>query len=291
MNTPNVNNLWQASIKISRPGTSKTDEELTEGLVEAHRMGKNAARVVKQLYGDHLAATSKAEARARKDHHRLTFEGIGNIRLVVLGEREHWLSVMEKHAAEHRRLAQEFMDNWDLIMEQERIDKNGTFRVEDYPSRESIASTFDFKFGVLPMPQPNQFITDAFTDDLGKKLAAEYETRLANVSEQVRRTILNTMLTLIADTAESLAGDGPIIDSEKRKGPLAKLQEYLDRVPMLNINNDPQINQVFNAARSKLNFSAERLRDSKVTRQLAAAQAHNIALQFGSSTRKLSKAA
>jgi hypothetical protein len=42
---------------------------------------------------------------------------------------------------------------------------------------------------------------------------------------------------------------------------------------------------------AKLSAMAERLRDSKVTRQLAAAQAHNIALQFGSSTRKLSKAA
>jgi len=99
------------------------------------------------------------------------------------------------------------------------------------------------------------------------------------------------LLGLINDTAESLANDGPIVDSENRKGPFAKLHEYLDRIPALNITNDPKIDAIAKQARNHLAYTSEELRKNQMTRQLAAAHAQGIALQFGQTTRKISKAA
>jgi hypothetical protein len=279
--------LWQSTIRIGRPGSQKTDDELSESLVEREHMSKDAAKVVKQLYGDHLSKYSSAERAARSDHKRLTFPGIGNISIVVLEERQLWLDTMARHDGILNALADEFCDNYDLIIEAERLSKNGNFKIDDYPSRAAMRSRFSFTYGVQPMPEPNAFLTDAFTDDLGQKLAAEYEQRLSAVTEQVRRQVLNTMLSLVADTAESLASDGPIVDSENRKGPFAKLQQYLERVPALNVTNDPTITGLYTACLQKLSMSADRLRASNTTRQLAAARAADIAMTFGGTSRKL----
>lgn len=284
-------NLWQATIKISRPGTSKADNELTDHLREHFHMGKNAAKGIKQLWGNSLDPLATNARKARKAHEQMTFEGIGGIRLAVSDERQKWLTAMEHYAAIDRQLSQDWLNSYDLWLEQERYDKNGAFRIEDYPSRENLANKLGFQFAILPMPEPNAFIRDALTDELGKQLAAEYEARVANTTESIRRRVFDNLINLISETAETLANDGPIVDSEKRKGPLAKLQEYLDRVPALNITNDPRITQLADQARVKLAYSAETLRKNETTRQLAAAQAQNIALQFGTTSRKISKAA
>ena len=287
----NNNNLWQATIKISRPGTSKADNELTDHLREHFHMGKNAAKGIKQLWGSSLDALSANARKARKAHDQFTFEGIGGIRIAVSDERQKWLDTMEHYAAIDRSLSQEWLNSYDIWLEQERYDKNGAFRIEDYPSREHLATKLGFHYAILPMPEPNSFIRDALTDELGKRLAAEYETRIANTTETIRRRVFDNLIGLIAETAETLANEGPIVDSENRKGPFAKLQEYLDRVHALNITNDPRITQLAEQARIRLAYSAETLRKNQTTRQLAAAQAQNIALQFGSSTRKIAKAA
>ena len=279
--------LWQATLCISTPGTSVTDDELTADTLERHTMAKASGKFVKALYGDALAPYQKRARIARKDYHRLTFEGIGNIRLVVLDERQAFLDLMATHEAALREEGKIFIAKFDEILAQERADKNGAFRLEDYPSRGSLAERFSVVYQVLPMPDPSQFLKDAMTDGLSERMAAEYAARLENTTRKVSETVLQTMMNLVAETAESLAGDGPIVDSENRKGPFAKLQEYLDRVPALNITNDPKISAVLAQCKERLSFSADRIRANKTTRQLVAAHAQNIALNFGGIQRKI----
>lgn len=282
--------LWQATLQVGRPGQSKTDDELTEHIIEQFRMAKTAARAVKHLWGNSLDKLAQNARKARDFHKRHTFEAIG-VRVVVPDERELWLDSMGRFAAADRQLATEWLDNYDLVLEQERLDKNSAFRIEDYPTRAALADRLYFRYDLLPMPEPNQFVRDALTDDLGRRLAADYEARLQSTTAQISRQVLNTLLGLISDTAESLASDGPIVDSEGRKGPFAKLHEYLDRIPALNITGDPTIARIAADARERLAYTSEELRKSQHTRQLAAARASNIALAFGATQRKIDKAA
>lgn len=283
--------LWQATIRFGHPGQTKTDDELTEHLVKSFATGGKAVRGVKHLWGDSLKPHTSFESKVRKWHSNMTFEGIGDIRLCTEGEKARWLTFMQDMAIAHAALTRNWLEKYDIWLEQERLDKNGAFRIEDYPTRESLASKFKFTYAILPMPEPNQFITDQLTDELGKRLAADYEARLQSTTAQISRQVLNTLLDLINETAESLANDGPIVDSENRKGPFAKLQEYLDRIPALNITNDPTISQIASEARTRLAFSSEELRKNQLKRQLASAHAQGIALQFGTVSRKITKAA
>jgi hypothetical protein len=286
-----MNNLWQATIKVGRPGQSKADDELSEHLIEHCRAGKKSLKAVKMLWGNSMDELASCDRKARKIHKEMTFEGIGGIRVAVEAERQLWLDRMSRLSEEYNTLSAKWLDNYDIYIEQERLDKNGAFRLEDYPSREALASRFRFQYAILPMPEPNQFIRNALTDELGRRLAEEYQQRLQNTTAQITRQVLNTLLGLINDTAESLANDGSIIDSENKKGPFAKLREYIDRIPALNITNDPTISRIAAEARERLDFTTEELRKSQTTRQLAAAHAQGIALQFGQVTRKIAKAA
>lgn len=283
--------LWQAIVSFGHPGQSKTDDELTEVLRRAFSTGENSVRGVKQLWGDSLKPHTSFEGKVRKWQANMTFEGIGDIRICTEGEKARWLDYMQSQAAEHAKLTADWLNKYDIWLEQERYDKNGAFNLADYPTRESITSKFRFHYAILPMPEPNQFIKDQLTDELGKRLAADYEARLNSTTAQISRQVLNTLIGLINDTAETLANDGPIVDSENRKGPFAKLQEYLDRIPALNITNDPTIQRIAAEARDRLAYSSEELRKNQMTRQLAAAHAQGIALQFGQTTRKIAKAA
>jgi hypothetical protein len=283
--------LWQATISFGRPGQTKTDPELTEHLRQAYATSDKAVRGVKHLWGESLQPHSSFESKLRKYNSDMTFEGIGGIRLCAEGEKEKWLNKMQQAAEYHKRITQDWLNQYDIWLEQERHRQNGAFRIEDYPSRETLAGKFKFVYAILPMPMPNQFIRDALTDELGRRLADDYEQRLEATTKQIRNQVLKTLLALIGDTAESLANDGPIIDSENKKGPFAKLHEYLERIPALNITNDPTIAAIATEARNRLDFSVAELRKNGQTRQLAAVRASNIALQFGQSNRKIEKAA
>ena len=83
-----ITNLWQATISFGRPGQSKTDDELTEHLVEKYHTGKKALRAVKQLWGDSLRPHVSFEGKVRRFHKDMTFEGIGSIRVSTEGERQ-----------------------------------------------------------------------------------------------------------------------------------------------------------------------------------------------------------
>jgi hypothetical protein len=294
------NSLWQATIRLSRPGSSVTDDDLTDEIIDGHSLAKNSARAIKNLWGSSIQPINAIERRIRKDFHRLTFSGIGSIRLVVLAERETFLARMSEHQSVYETTAAQFITDYEDILEKEKqrfaaSHPDGVFKIEDYPTKASLAEAFGFTYSVLPMPEPSAFLTEHFAADASARLAAEYEQKLAAAHKNVRDAVLRTMLALISDTAVSLSGDGPIFDAENRKGPFAKLQDYLDRVPGLlsSLGTDPEIEAVYAACRNKLSVSADHLKSNKVFRQNAAMKAKSIALEFGGALgkRKLTKAA
>jgi hypothetical protein len=273
--------LWQASISFGLPGTNKTDEDLSAEICATHNMSPDAVKAVKKLYGNHLSPVRSAISRTRQEYKRLTVEGIGGIRVIAVGERQLFLDRMSVRSSEYWALANAFLDRYDMVLEEERISKNGGFKEDDYPRRDALEKFFKFSYSVQPMPMPSQFIIDGITDDLGQKLSQEYAARLEATERQHTETTLRTLRDLISGLAETLNGDGPIVDSENRKGILPRFQEYLDRIPDLNITGDDRITQLYQAAKQSLDYTTEQLRSSRVTRELAAAKATNILLTFG----------
>jgi len=280
MNITPHHKIVQAALTVRMIGTSVTDESMTQELEVNHNIEKNNVRAVKSLFPGKtgpLAPLRKLVGQARKRHLSLTFEGFGDSRLLVVSEHQRYLDAMENFQRDFNRVAAEFISSYDYHLATERMAKNGSFREDDYPMREKLPEMFAFDATILPLPEPNQFLRLA----LGEELQQKYANQANSAIERIRRETYRNMMDLISQTAASLAGDGPIVDSENKKGPLAKLREYLERVPSLNITDDLEITRLYQAAKAQLDVSTEALRLSETVRHLTASKAANLVRQFG----------
>jgi hypothetical protein len=274
--------LLQAVFRVHGIGQSVEDEDLTKEMVDNHGIDEKSIAAVKKLFTEQLKPFRKAANKARAYHVSRTFEGFGASRLIVATEQSTYTALMEKFIAEIENEKRAFIDQYPVHIERERQLKADAFKAEDYPPREKLEQLFRVNFLIMPMALPS----DAVCKQLLGKYAEKYEEAIKSATENVRRQTLGMMLTLIAQTAESLAGDGPIVDSENKKGPLAKLREFLDRVPNLNITGDATINALAAECSKKLDVSTELLRNSKTTRKAVATIAIDIAQRFGAQGRR-----
>lgn len=275
-----LNKVLQASLRVKLVGTSVSDDGLTAELQTNHGIADDNVRAVKILFPGKtgpLGAIRKIVGKARKRHIALTFEGFGDSRLLVLAEQQAYRDGLQGLAEEFQLAAEHFIDNYASHMAAERLHKNGSFCEDDYPPRDKLPELFALETSIIPLPEPNQFLKLA----LGEELQAKYEAQANGAIQNIRRDTYKTLLGLVASTAESLAGDGPLVDSDNKKGPLAKLREYLDRVPALNLTNDSEIAALHADAKAKLDVGTELLRQSKSMRQKVANDAQIIVRRFG----------
>jgi hypothetical protein len=278
MKTPNPSSdLIQAVFRVHGIGQSKEDEELTQEMIDNHGIDARSIAAVKKLFTEQLKPFRTAAGKARAYHLSRTFEGFGTSRLLVVAEQEAYTAKMESLIEEIHKAKAAFIANYPAHIELERKLKGDAFRGDDYPPAEKLSGLFRVTFLFCPIAEPN----DAVLKQLGVKHAEQYEKALKAATDKVRRDTLGMMMTLIAQTAESLAGDGPIVDDDNRKGPLAKLREYLERVPKLNITADPTISALAEECRKRLDVSTEALRGSKMFRKQVAGVATEIAQRFG----------
>ncbi len=275
-----MTHLLQAVFRAPSASLSTQDDEMTATLEAGFQFTKGEAYAAKKLFTKPLAALRKVVGKARAFHRDHTFQGIGPTRIIVTGEQEQYSAGMEKHLAEIRAAANRFIADYPLLIEKEKLLKSKAFKPDDYPPIEKFQERFRTEFLIMPMPESSDFLK-SMAGDAAEKLKKDYEAALKHTTENVRQQVLGRMLKLIAETAESLASDGPIIDNENKKGPLAKLREYLDRVPQLNITGDTQIVSLMNECRTKLDVSTEALRGSEFYRKNTAKAALDIASKFG----------
>lgn len=272
-----MNNLIQAVFRVHGIGQSVEDEELTQEMVQKHGMDEKSIAAVKKLFTEQLKPFKQAANKARAYHLGRTFEGFGSARLIVATEQATYSESMEKYIKAIEEAKLDFIANYAAHIQTERTLKADAFKAEDYPPQEKLAQLFRVNFLLCPMALPN----DSVCKQLLGKYAEKYEEAIKNATENVRKQTLSMMMTLIAQTAESLAGNGPIVDSDNKKGPLAKLREFLERIPNLNITGDATITALAEECRKKLDVSTELLRNSKMVRKNVASVALDIAHRFG----------
>lgn len=272
-----MNQLLQAVFRVHGIGQSVEDEDLTAELVTKHEMDTKSIAAVKKLFTEQLKPFKQAASKARAYHLGRTFEGFGASRLLVAAEQLEYVARMEPLIAKIKAAQADFITDYAAHIKTEKTLKGDAFKADDYPPLAKLNDLFKVSFLIIPMAEPSAELKKQL---LGKYLE-QYENALKNATEKIRRDTLGIMMSLIAQTAESLAGDGPIVDSENKKGPLAKLREFLERVPQLNITGDPQIAALAAECKDKLDVSTEALRSTKFYRQKVAGVAAEIATRFG----------
>lgn len=283
MNSTAISNLMQVSFRASGIGTNIQDDGLTSEVASNHNIRTEQVRVTKNLLKDAVAPINKRLGKVRRWLNERTFPGIANTRLCVAAEREEIERVVGEAISDLINEVDTLVNNWDHWMQVERDEKKSAFRSTDYPSRDTVRQLFSFTLEIYPMPDPNQFaLVKHLTEHERERLSAQAEARIAAAVQDVQRRVMETLVKMIADVAETLEDeDAPIIDSDGKKGALPKLHEYMERVPQLNFTNDPGIDRLYREAREKLNVSSDVLRKVKYVRRNTAEAARGILAGFG----------
>ena len=276
------NMLLMAGFQASLLGQSVTDDALTAEVHSTHNMAKDSSRVVKNLFRKQLGPLRKEISKARKTHNSITFEGLGGSRLLVAAEQSNYETAMREHVRRCEEMAWDFMDDYDNHIESERLVHNGAFNISDYPSKVDLPNKFKFGTSILPMPDPNEFLKSALTQHEAERLKKAYEEQIAASVATIQHNTTSELLRLIREVSTTLADeDAPIIDSENRKGALPKLREYLDRIPQVNITNDPTLQTIYEEARGALDVTTDTLRNVSFMRRQTANKTKAIVDRFG----------
>jgi len=142
----------------------------------------------------------------------------------------------------------QFLDNYDNLIESNRVKLGNAFKLSDYPSVEEIETKFRFDFELGSVPR---FDSKDIRLNVSEKLRAKIENdaiKRANKNvETIARTTVEALLESVGHLADKLKSYDP---TSKQKGgffknsSFDKLRSFLDTLPSINadiLGNDKMI--------------------------------------------------
>jgi len=272
--------VWQTQFSVSMIGQSVQDETLTSDVLYRHNMGADAAVVSKRKFKAALAPFKTWYSAASGEFRRYTHELFPGVRVVVEGERDKLIAKMSEHQQKYADFVSEFIDRYYEHIETERAAHNGSFRLSDYPQKWEVADKFKFSFNYFPLPAKEQFIEE--------HLKEEWAANMTKLNASITNNAGAQLLNLIRDVAQVLGDpEKRLIEGETKKGVMAKLREFNERIPSLNLNNDPQLTQLSATVQMELDYTGAMLRKDDDLRMAIAAKAAAAVSSFGQFNRKI----
>ena len=282
MNQEAHNLLLQANLSCRGIGLQTEDETATLDMQQKYHTEEGAMRAIKKILVKPTAPIRSAVGRLRKTHLHLTFEGIGSSRILPVSENDTYQGEMAKGRAVVMTRVDEFAENYDTHLDNERIRLNGRFNISDYPRIEDVPDLFSVTYSLIPMPSPNQYLQTALAGHVQETLKVQYEAQLTAAVDNITATLLSDGLSLAMATAEILADPEKIIvDSENRKGKLTKLRDWADRINTANVQNNPQLRNLRDQVLEAISVSTENLREIPTLRIQTASQLKTVVSTFG----------
>jgi len=277
--------LLQVSFKVTGIGLNIRDEAMEAELARNHGMDAKRVRTTKKILAGAVDPINSEVGKIRRFLKLNSFEGIGGSRIMVAAEADRIRRQVNQHIAVAVEALGQLIADWPTLIEKERQELNGRFDENNYPkSTEALRRAFSFELEIVPMPDPGQFrliqeLTEAEREDMAQRLEVQIQAARTNMeTETIRRT-----LDLIKEVADTLGDpDKPIVDSDGRKGCIPRLREHLDRLTILNIENNPMLDQLRTEAISALDLNSENLRTRSGRRSLTALAANNLHKKFES---------
>ncbi|CAM2158337.1 DUF3150 domain-containing protein (plasmid) [Pararobbsia alpina] len=263
-----------ASISISVWGARRFDGKVTSEIEEAHR-AKGIGRFNKRLLPDHCPSYKKVQAianrfRAHFYNNTLEYEQRGSRLLptrvyMALADRA------RGYKNEFDRAVSIFMTDYQNLKDQARIELNGLFNEDDYPSAAQLNTKFAMKMSVLPFPDASQFGIDVPPDVLAE-IRHDIDEHVRRSVELANRDLIGRLYEAVKNMAERLGSANTV-----RIDVATQVKEMCALLPQLNFTDDPMLTHVLDQARKHLAVhSGVDLKESPVLRSQVAEKATEI---------------
>ena len=176
VNAPSIGSASMlVELSISTWTGRKLDKRASQDVTTRHPADAGIANVHKKLLGncDELTAVQKFTANVRNLHYGMTMPWSDTgLRLLPTAQYFKYHQAMTEVQNEYERMVQTFLDAYDWAIAQSQAKLGDMFDPADYPSTDSIASKFSFRFSYIPLPDAGDFRIDIGNE--GNELVREH---------------------------------------------------------------------------------------------------------------------
>ena len=164
VNAPSIGSASMlVELSISTWTGRKLDKRASQDVIARNNADAGIANVHKKLLGncDELTAVQKFTANVRNLHYGMTMPWSDTgLRLLPTAQYMKYHAAMTDVQNEYERMVQTFLDAYDWAITQSQAKLGDMFDPADYPSTDSIASKFRFRFSYIPLPDAGDFRID-----------------------------------------------------------------------------------------------------------------------------------
>ena len=226
-------------LRITAWSGRRYDREASDHVAASHDASSSAGRYNKHLLPKSaFAALTAVTSEARKTHYAQTLPWDDKgARLLTVANYDRYTELLDGIRERMVRQRTRFIEDYDLNVDQARLNLGKLFRIEDYPSKEALIGKFSVRYRITPVPDADHFMARLASDDterVKRDIEAHNSERLAEgIADLYRR-----LAEAVDRVSERLRDDEQGKPLVFRDSMIENIRELVDIVPRLNIFDD-----------------------------------------------------
>lgn len=252
--TPNISAPSIASsavlidLSISTWTGRKLDKRASHEVTAANNAARGVAAVHKRLLGDcaELDAVQKFAANARNAHYAMTmpWSDLG-MRLCPTKkyiDSNGYERTMTELQTEFFRLTEAFLNAYDWEIQNAQLKLGALFSSDDYPSRDSLAAKFKFRFVAIPLPDAGDWRLD-IGNEAATAMREQYEKFYGDQLREAMADVWKRAHEALTKMSERLDYADDTTKKVFRDTLVTNVQEIVDLLDTMNITADPAMTE------------------------------------------------
>ena len=241
------------------------DREASDHVAVHHDASASAGRYNKRLLPKAAFAALTAtmsEARTRHYANSLPWDDKGS-RLLTVANYEHYTELMDGLRERVVRQRARFIEDYDDYVGQARLDLGKLFRIEDYPSKETLQDKFSIRYRITPVPDADHFIAKLASDDTDR-VKRDIERHVEEQFHDAVGDLYRRLAEAVERVSERLNEDENGKPLVFRDTMISNIRDLVDVVPRLNIFGDDRLARLCEQVKDRIaGVEPDSLRPSK----------------------------
>ena len=254
-----------AGLRITAWSGRLYDREASDHVAVHHDASASAGRYNKRLLPKAAFAALTAtmsEARTRHYANSLPWDDKG-ARLLTVANYEHYTELMDALRERVVRQRARFIEDYDDYVGQARLDLGKLFRIEDYPSKETLQDKFSIRYRITPVPDADHFIAKLASDDtdrVKRDIERHIEEQLHDAVDDLYRRLAEAV-DRVSERLEEDENGKPLVFRDTM---ISNIRDLADVVPRLNIFGDDRLARLCEQVKDRIaGVEPDSLRPSK----------------------------
>jgi hypothetical protein len=254
MNAPTISAPSIASsavlidLSISTWTGRKLDKRASNDVTAQNNAAKGVANVHKKLLGDcaELDAVQKFAANARNAHYAMTMPW-SDLGMRLCPTKKYidgngYERTMTELQTEFFRLTEAFLNAYDWEIQNAQLKLGALFSSDDYPSRDSLAAKFKFRFVAIPLPDAGDWRLD-IGNEAATAMREQYEKFYGDQLREAMADVWKRAHEALTKMSERLDYADDTTKKVFRDTLVTNVQEIVDLLDTMNITADPAMTE------------------------------------------------